>query len=46
MADSNNNGENYENKNRWFWVVIIAIAVSSIYVMTKIFIQNPWQYLS
>ena len=46
MADSNNNGENYESKNRWVWLVIIAIAVSSIFVMTKIFTQAPWQYLS
>ena len=46
MADSNNNGENYESKNRWVWVVIIEIAVSSILVMTKIFTQAPWQYLS
>ena len=46
MADSNNNGENYESKNRWVWVLIIVIAVSSIFVKTKIFIQAPWQYLS
>ncbi len=46
MSDPNNNGENYENKNRWVWGVIIVIALSSIYVMSKIFIKTPWQYLS
>ena len=46
MADANNNGENYENKNKWVWVVILVIAISAIFVMSKIFIQAPWQYLS
>ncbi len=45
MSDPKNNGENYEDKNRWVWAVIIIIAISSIYVMSKIFIQTPWQYL-
>ena len=45
MADANNNGENYENKNKWVWVVILVIAISAIFVMSKIFIQAPWQYL-
>ena len=45
MADPNNNGENYETKNKWVWAVIVIIALSSIYVMSKIFIQTPWQYL-
>ena len=27
MADSNKNGENYEDKNKWVWVVILIIAV-------------------
>ena len=46
MADPNNNGENYENKNKWVWVVILIIAISAIYTMSKIFTQAPWQYLS
>ena len=46
MADPNNNGENYENKNKWVWVVILIIALSAIYTMSKIFTQAPWQYLS
>ena len=45
MADPNNNGENYETKNKWVWAVIVIIALSSVYVMSKIFIQTPWQYL-
>ena len=27
MADSNKNGENYEDKNKWVWVVILVIAL-------------------
>lgn len=46
MADANNNGENYESKNKWVWAVILVIAISAIYVMSKIFTQAPWQYLS
>ena len=46
MADSNKNGENYEDKNKWVWVVILIIALSAIYTMSKIFTQAPWQYLS
>ena len=46
MADANNNGENYESKNKWVWAVILVIDISAIYVMSKIFIQAPWQYLS
>ena len=46
MADANNNGENYESKNKWVWAVILIIAISAIYVMSKIFTQAPWQYLS
>lgn len=46
MADAENNGENYEGKNRWIWIVILAIVASSIYALSKIFIQAPWQYLS
>ncbi len=45
MADPNKNGENYDKKNRWVWIVIVLITLSSIYVMSKIFIQTPWQYL-
>ena len=45
MADPNKNGENYDNKNRWVWIVIVLITLSSIYVMSKIFTQTPWQYL-
>ena len=46
MADANKNGENYESKNKWVWVVILIIAISAIYTMSKIFIKTPWQYLS
>ena len=46
MADANNNGENYESKNKWVRAVILVIAISAIYVMSKIFTQAPWQYLS
>ena len=46
MADSNKNGENYEDKNKGVWVVILVIAVSAIFTMSKIFTQAPWQYLS
>ena len=46
MADANNNGENYESKNKWVWAVILVITISAIYVMSKIFTQAPWQYLS
>jgi hypothetical protein len=46
MADPNKNGENYDKQNNWVWLVILAISISSIYVMSKIFIQTPWQYLS
>ncbi len=46
MADANNNGENYESKNKWVWAVILVIAISAVYVMSKIFTQAPWQYLS
>ena len=45
MADPNENGENYDKKNRWVWVIIVLIALSSVYVMSKIFIEAPWQYL-
>ena len=45
MADPNKNGENYDKKNRWVWVIIVLIALSSVYVMSKIFIEAPWQYL-
>jgi len=34
MADPNNNGENYETKNKWVWAVIVIIALSSVYVMS------------
>ena len=37
MADANNNGENYESKNKWVWAVILVIAISAVYVMSKIF---------
>jgi hypothetical protein len=46
MADPNKNGENYDKQNSWVWIVILAISLSAIYVMSKIFIQTPWQYLS
>ena len=46
MGDSSKNGENYESKNKWVWVVILIIAISAIYTMSKIFTQAPWQYLS
>ena len=46
MADSNKNGENYEDKNKWVWVVILVIVVSAIFTMSKIFTLAPWQYLS
>ncbi len=45
MADPNKNGENYDKKNRWVWIIIVLITLSSVYVMSKIFIQTPWQYL-
>ena len=45
MANPDKNGENYDKKNRWVWVIIILIALSSVYVMSKIFIEAPWQYL-
>ena len=46
MVDPNKNGENYDKNNRWVWVIIVLITLSSVYVMSKIFIQTPWQYLS
>ena len=46
MADSSKNGENYESKSKWVRVVILIIAISAIYTMSKIFTQTPWQYLS
>lgn len=42
--DANSNGENYENK-LWIWVVAIIIVISSVAVMSQIFINTPWQYL-
>ena len=45
MADPNKNGENDDKKNRWVWIVIVLITLSSVYVMSKIFIQTPLQYL-
>jgi len=46
MADPKKNGENYDKQNNWVWIVILAISISAFYVMSKIFIQTPWQYLS
>jgi hypothetical protein len=46
MADSSKNGENYEGKNKWVWIVILILVISAIYTMSKIFTQAPWQYLS
>ena len=45
MSDPNKNGENYDKKNRGVGIIIVLIALSSVYVMSKIFIQTPWQYL-
>ena len=45
MADPDKNGENYDKKNRWVGIIIVLITLSSVYVMSKIFIQTPWQYL-
>jgi hypothetical protein len=42
--DANKNGENYEN-NLWIWIVIAIIAISSVTVMSQIFLKTPWQYL-
>ena len=37
MVDPNKNGENYDKNNRWVWIIIVLITLSSIYVMSKIY---------
>ena len=38
MADPDKNGENYDKKNRWVWIIIVLIALSSVYVLSLIHI--------
>ena len=41
MADPNKNGENYDKKNRWVWIIIILITLSSIYAVSYTHLTLP-----